>query len=204
MHIPLRRINDCLLAAILCINAYIIAAPFLPKLTYWWQTAHTDTRRQLTAKLQATPKPPGQPPGTPAATHDNRLIAPDMLLDTPILEGSLQATYKTLDKGIWRWPLGSTPDKGGNTVLIGHRFTYTNPRGIFYYMDKLQIGNTVGVSWNNVLYHYKVIRITEVPPTDTSVTQATSDARLTMYTCTPLWNPKNRLVVVATRVEDAP
>lgn len=105
--------------------------------------------------------------------------------------------YKVLDKGIWRYPKGSTPDKGGNTVLIGHRFTYTNPRGVFYYLNKVAIGDEIGVFWNSKEYLYKVTTITVVDPHNTSIEDATSDARLTLFTCTPLWLPKDRLVVVA-------
>ena len=200
MHIPLRRVNNYLLALIIVINAYIIAAPLLPQLHYWWQTKHghlqqdleTKVHKQQTASSSSTPTP--QPAG-------NQLIVPSMLLNTPVLEAPVKDTYAVLDKGIWRWPLGSTPDKGGNTVLIGHRFTYTNPKGIFYYMDKVKVDDEIGLSWNGVSYLYKVQSVTEVPPTQTSVTDPTSDARLTMYTCTPLWNPKNRLVVVASLVQ---
>ncbi|HEY5141305.1 MAG TPA: class E sortase, partial [Methylococcales bacterium] len=127
----------------------------------------------------------------------NSLLVPSMLLDTPVLEGSLNGRYKTLDHGIWRWPLGSTPDKGGNTVLIGHRFTYTNPRGVLYFLDKVQVQDEIGVVWNGTNYTYRVTSIREVPPTETSIQDATSDAQLTIFTCTPLWQPKDRLVVVA-------
>lgn len=120
-----------------------------------------------------------------------------MLLQTRIYEGPVSQTYKILDKGIWRWPLGSTPDKGGNTILIGHRFTYTNPRGIFYNLDKLKVGQEIGVIWNNKKYLYKVTDTKVVPPSATNILNQTSDSRLTLYTCTPTWNPKDRLVVTA-------
>ncbi len=190
MHVPLKRVNDILLALIVIINGYIILAPQLPKLEYWWRSNHTATQKSLRAQVHAPAKetPQNQP---------NTLIVPSMLLKTPILEAPVKDTYKVLDKGIWRWPLGSTPDKGGNTVLVGHRFTYTNPKGIFYYMDKVQVGDEIGIVWSNQQYAYKVTSVREVPPTETSITDQTTDARLTMYTCTPLWNPKNRLVVVA-------
>lgn len=120
-----------------------------------------------------------------------------MVLDTPVLEGPVSQTYSILDKGVWRWPLGSSPDKGGNTILVGHRFTYTTPKGIFYYMDKVKVGDEIGLVWDNKPYTYKVASVSEVPPTDTDILDQTSDARLTMYTCTPLWNPVHRLVVIA-------
>ena len=120
-----------------------------------------------------------------------------MLLDQPVLEGPISKQYSILDKGIWRWPNGSTPDKGGNTVLIGHRFTYTNPQGVFYFLNKVSLGGEIGIFWNNHEYLYRVVSISEVSPTDTAIENDTQDSRLTLFTCTPLWLPKNRLVVVA-------
>ena len=70
-----------------------------------------------------------------------------MLLDQPILEG--RDTYAVLNHGILRWPASSTPDKGGNTVLIGHRFTYSHPQGVFYYLDKVKVGDKLSVAWGN-------------------------------------------------------
>ena len=120
-----------------------------------------------------------------------------MLLNQPILEGSVKDTYSILNHGIWRWPAGSTPDKGSNTILIGHRFTYTQPKGVLYYLNKVKMGDEIGLWWNNKQYVYKVTNISEVPPTQTSIEDPTPDARLTIFTCTPLWLPKDRLVVVA-------
>lgn len=105
--------------------------------------------------------------------------------------------YKILDRGIWRWPDSSTPDGGGNTVLLGHRFTYTNPRGVLYFLNKVQVGETIGINWNNSKCAYKVVHVQTVAPSDTIVTAPTTDPTLTIYTCTPLWHPVNRLVVTA-------
>ena len=120
-----------------------------------------------------------------------------MLLDQPILDGPMRSRYAILNTGIWRWPLASTPDKGGNTVLIGHRFTYTNPRGVFYFLNKIAIGNEIGMFWGNHKYLYKVVTINVVSPTDTNIENNTPSPELTLFTCTPLWLPKDRLVVVA-------
>jgi LPXTG-site transpeptidase (sortase) family protein len=194
-RVKLRQVNNCLLALIILINLYIIAAPLLPKLNYWWQMNHTPRRQQLTQKIQ--PKSNSSSHKTQPTSQPNSLTVPAMLLDTPILEGPVADTYKILDRGIWRLPFSSTPDKGGNTVIVGHRFTYTNPRGIFYALDKVRVGDEIGVVWNNTSYLYKVGSVSTVPPTQVGVEAPTTDARLTLYTCTPLWNPKDRLVVVA-------
>ena len=189
----LSKINDILLALIILVNGYVIAGPFLPSLLFHWED-HSGRRQQLQQKIRDSLASPT--PG-PAVAEPNSVIIPSMLLDQPIYEGTVRNQYPTLDKGIWRWPAGSTPDKGGNTILIGHRFTYTNPRGVFYFLNKVKVGDEIGVTWNNKSYAYKVININEVPPNDTAIENQSSNPELTLFTCTPLWLPKDRLVVVA-------
>ncbi len=189
----LSKINSLLLALIILVNLYVIVAPLVPGLLFTVES-HSGKRQQLVTSIQRK-QPPMITPG--ASAKPNQVVIPSMLLDQPILEGTVANQYKTLNKGIWRWPRGSTPDKGGNTVLIGHRFTYTNPRGVFYFLNKVKIGDVLAVFWNNKEYLYKVQAIQTVPLTDTAIENQTAQPELTLFTCTPLWLPKNRLVVVA-------
>ncbi len=191
--VKLSRINRILLVLIIVIDGYIVLAPLLPMVSFWWRSHDGHRQQQLTSQLH---RPTAQST-TPATTHPNGVIIPSMLLNQPILEGPVSQTYAILNHGIWRWPQGSTPDQGGNTTLIGHRFTYTQPQGVLYYLNKVKIGDEIGVWWSNKLFVYKVRDIREVQPTETSIEAPTTDARLTMFTCTPLWLPHNRLVVVA-------
>jgi LPXTG-site transpeptidase (sortase) family protein len=186
----LKRVNTWLLAAIIAVNAYTILAPLLPQLGYWYDNQGGTGARQLEARATA-------PVISQTKTVPNGIIVPSMLLDQPILEGPTRDMYKILDKGIWHYPSSSTPDKGGNTVLLGHRFTYTNPRGVLYFLNKVTVGDTIGITWNNTKYVYKVTRVDVVQPTDTSVIAPTKTPTLTVYTCTPLWSPHSRLVVTA-------
>jgi sortase A len=189
-EMKLARVNNGLLSLIILINAYIILAPFMPVAAFWWENRGGTRQRELIAKIQQAPEQ--QAVTKPSPPEANQVIIPAMLLDQPILEGPVSATYSILAKGIWRWPRGSTPDKGGNTTLIGHRFTYTNPRGVLYYLNKVTLGDEIGLIWDNDLYTYKVSSITEIPPTDTAIENNTTDARLTIFTCTPVWLPKDR------------
>lgn len=192
-RVKLSKINNVLVALIIIVNGYVIAGPFLPGLLFRWDS-HSGKRQQLQAKVHA---PIAGHPAAPVAAQPNSVIIPSMLLDQPILEGTVRDQYQTLNKGIWRWPDSSTPDKGGNTVLIGHRFTYTNPRGVFYFLNKVRVGDEIGIVWANRAYTYKVAGINEVPPNDTAIENDTLDPELTLFTCTPLWLPKDRLVIVA-------
>lgn len=189
----LHQANNCLLVLIILINGYIVAAPFIPILNFWWNEHFNHTSQQLAENLHTSTTPTsGKPAAKPPQT--NRLIVPSMQLNTQIYEGP---DMRTLNKGIWHRPGTSSPAKGGNTVIAGHRFTWTDPKGIFYYLNKVKKGDEIGVWWQQKRYLYRVTTIKVVPPTEVSVENNTANARLTLYTCTPLWSPHQRLVVVA-------
>lgn len=191
----LSRINNLILIAIVLLNGYVIAAPFLPSLLFKLQD-NGKKQNQLEQLIKPV-KGSVSDQSSNDAVSGNSLIIPALLLNQPILEGSIANQYKTLNQGIWRWPLTSTPDKDGNTVLVGHRFTYTIPKGVFYYLNKLQLGDNIGIFWNKHRYLYQVTKISTVSPNDTSIEQNTSNPELTLFTCTPLLLPKDRLVIVA-------
>lgn len=189
--VTLPRVNNVLLAAIIAVNVYLIALPFVPAILFKAGQHGTHSTKALTQKIAqslATPK------AKPSAPQQNELIIPAMQYDEPIIEGK---TITALRYGPWHIPTGSSPDKGGNTIIAGHRFTYTNPRGTFYYLNKVQVGDEIAVIWNGKTYKYDVTQTEVVPPTDLAVENQTTSPTLTLFTCTPLWLPKDRLVVVA-------
>jgi sortase A len=171
---------------------YIIVLPVLPVVTFWWQRNHTDTAHRLATAIHAPVQADTVPrPNIPAG---DRLVIPGMLLNEPVYQGR---DMSTLNRGLWLRPQGSTPDKQKNTVIVGHRFTYTNPRGAFYSLDKVKIGDEIALYWHDVRYRYTVQNIAVVPANATEIEAPTDTARLTLYTCTPVWNPRDRLVVTA-------
>lgn len=188
----LRHVNTGLLVAIVLINGYIIAAPLAPAISFWWSEHTNHTSQKLSTQLH-TPRTHHSGATTPVPAG-HRLVIPSMQLDAEVFDGT---SIYTLNKGLWHRPNSSTPDAGGNTVIAGHRFTYTNPHGILYYLDKVKVGDELGLYWNNVRYLYKVSEVKVVEPTAVQIEDNTPDARLTIYTCTPLWSPHDRLVVVA-------
>lgn len=190
MSSPLSKANNILLTLIILVNAYILVAPFLPEIIFWVKTQDHKESTKLQKQIHAS---------SPEKHQPNQVTIPSMLLDQPLHEGS--NTYAELEKGVWRWPASSTPDKGGNTVLIGHRFTYTTSQGVFYLLDKVKVGDEIGLRWNNKKYIYKVKDTRVVPATRTSILDQTAAPTLTLYTCTPLWWPKDRLVVTAALIQ---
>lgn len=188
-HLTLKRFNDGLSLVILLLAVYIFFLPFIPQLAWWAQHSLPIVSKPVATAVAVHKLPTPQ---------DDRLVIPAMDLNVSIIEGQTEAA---LNKGgVWRRPNASTPDKGGNTVLAGHRFSYSAPRGPFYFLDKVKPGDQIIVYWHGKAYIYAAKTSAEVPPSDGAVEAPTADDRLTLYTCTPLWSLKDRLVVVAERV----
>jgi LPXTG-site transpeptidase (sortase) family protein len=186
--VKLARVNTFLLVAILLINGYIVILPVIPKVTFRLQEHNTQHIKQLEQSVSSPIA------ANTARPTENRLVAPSMVFDQQIFEGSSMATLR---KGLWHRPSTSTPDKGSNTVIVGHRLTYSNPRGTLYSLDKVHTGDDIAVWWKGKRYHYTVTETKVVTPDQTSVEAPTEKPQLTIYTCTPLWLPKDRLVVIA-------
>jgi LPXTG-site transpeptidase (sortase) family protein len=194
--VKLARVNTGLLIVIILINGYIVALPVLPGVFYWWQTRDGKQTASLQRRVHALADKKNETVPRPT---ENRLMIPGMALDQQVFEGK---TAQTLNKGLWHRPHTSTPDKGGNTVFVGHRLTYTNPRGTLYHLDKVHTGDEVGVWWKNKMYTYTITEIKVVRATEVIIEDQTDEPQLTIYTCTPLWLPKDRLVVIAKPSEE--
>ncbi len=192
-HKKLRIFNNFLTVAVVLVGLYLIVTPFLPQLLFWLQSKNNDNSVPYQSVLNEEEDNDDKP-----IAKDNRLVIPQMSLDGAVHEGRYASTLK---KGIWRRPKTSTPDKGGNTVLVAHRFTYRSP-SVFYHLDKLKQGDEFSLFWNEQEYTYRVREIKVVEPTAIQVEDNTDEPILTLYTCTPMWTAKQRLVVVADLIKD--
>ena len=205
------------------IIVYLIALPIYPavkyKLTYQNKTSHIDWQdfeavKQKTEEIIknslpiAEDKPiqeekTGQSAKLPQAKYDvspNRVIIAKIGVNAPIVD-SADGDYG-LSRGAWRLPKCSTPDKGGNTVITGHRFKYLPPSNLtFYLFHKLEKGDIVLVIWQKKNYYYKIKEIKTIEPTDLSILEPTEKPTLTLFTCDPIYSQKNRLVVVGELIE---
>jgi sortase A len=182
----LRTINNVLTVVVVAFALYIIAMPFLPAFSWWARHEAPVISKPATVSLATTPK-------------DNTLVIPNLGLQEVINEG---AGIHTLHFGVWHLPDTSSPDKGGNMVMAGHRYTYSGS-GVFYHLDLVKTGDPIVLYWQHKRYNYTVSKTEVVPPTEVSVQAPSSDAHLTIYTCTPMWTFKNRLVVIAVPVPEA-
>lgn len=160
-----------------------------PTLPYATKLASTSTGTAAIATLSQLPVIGNKP--TPA---ENRVVIPSIGVDMEIFEGPNE---KTLDKGgIWRIPNTSTPDKGGNTVVSGHRWRYLPPsNSTLYLLDKVKDGEPVIVYWQGKEYDYRISGREVVDPTRVEILENTPEPRLTIFTCTPLYSTKQRLVL---------
>ena len=143
------------------------------------------------------------PTSRPDPNHVNvsdRLVIPGIKVDMPIFEST---NAGILLKGGWVFPNTSTPDKGRNTVIFGHRFRYLPPiTNTFYSLDKVEVEDTFTIAWKGVIYSYKITEKKIIEPTDFSVLNQNSESKITLITCAPLFSTKQRLVVIGTLVKN--
>lgn len=183
----LRRVNDVLTIVVICLSLYVVVLPFWPSITYLF--ADKSVPFQVSSLAGAETETKQRPDG-------DRLLIPSIGMDEVIYQGG----QGELNKGAWLRPKTSTPDKGSNSVIVGHRFTYTDDNAVFYHLDKVALGDVIAVYWGGKEFNYRVREVKVVPATAIEIESPTDDAQLTLYTCTPLWSAKDRLVVIADEI----
>lgn len=197
----IRLANNVLFLGTLFLALYIIIYPLAPEISYRLQPIlkkvglsygnETDILQVLATKHKASE---GARENLGPYPKDNVLVIPQIGVGGVVYDGK---TSVTLNKGIWHRPKSSTPDKGGNTVLVAHRFLYTTGPNTFYHLDKLKVGDRFDLFWESKKYTYEVFDISSVKPTALEIENQTSEPILTLWTCTPIFSAKERLVVKA-------
>lgn len=177
----IKRINYTLLGIILLSNGYVLFGFFRPAI-------EPSIKRIVAPVHTATP--------AQALSEPDSLIIPKIQVRTPVRTGD---SADALKNAAWLRPASVEPDKGGNTILAGHRFSY-QVASVFYNLDKLQLGDTVQLIWKNKLYTYHVTEVYEVSPDAIEIEGQNFGERLTLYTCTPLWSTARRLVIIGERI----
>lgn len=188
----LRLINLLLVGLIVLINGYVLVSPLLPQFDLWRRQHHVQAVAGLPYKTNLDKTSP-KADIRAQVPIDNRIVIPKLALNDHIYIG---ANPNLVNKGVWARPNASTPPNGSNTVLVAHRFSY-NGSATFYSLNKVGIGDKIVVYWQGQEYDYTVFKTSVADATDLAVENPSPTAQLTLYTCTPLWNPIDRLVVVA-------
>jgi LPXTG-site transpeptidase (sortase) family protein len=198
LFVIFKKINSVLFILIIMICFYIICAPYAPELSYMFNNKLRDRESFDITLVRLIKK---QNEDKQATSVKSSLYIPSIGLETEIKE---LASIEDLHDSSWRRPLSSTPDKGGNTVVIAHR--YTRKVGVegpntFYHLPKVKIGDNIFVYYSGELYTYKVYSTEVIDPENTEIENETSESILTLYTCTPLWSAAYRFVVRAKLIE---
>jgi sortase A len=193
----LKRFNDILTIVVVLLGLYIALWPLYPNLELAVKRWFDDSdgyvyRSQLATAAAINDNVLAEPP------EGKRLVIPSIQLDEPIVIGSDPMLVHT---GAWKRPSTSIPPAGGNTVITGHRFTYSDP-SIFYHLDKIDIGDHIGVWWDKTEYDYEVLNIMVVDPSRIDIEGKSDEPILTLYTCTPIWTATNRLVIQARLISE--
>jgi sortase A len=190
----LKRTNGFLTFVVILLGLYIIITPLLPQVEYWIRDKSPDAIAPYGGELA---KLEGADTSIPPP-EENRLVIPVIGINEPILEASNINVIK--DGGTWRRPNTSNPLENNNTVIIGHRF-YGNNVSTFYNLDKLKVGDVMAIYWEGIEFLYAVEETKVVDPSAIEIEAPTTEKQLTLYTCTPLWSAKNRLVIIAKPVD---
>jgi sortase A len=145
--------------------------------------------------------------GTPAADSSDAVESNPALpteIRIPRIKLDTRVREVTVRFDTWEWEVAdfmaghhtgtANPGDTGNVVIAGHR----DIRGsVFMNLDKLKKGDDIFVYSGRGIFHY-IVRTTKiVKPTAIEVMAPTSDARLTLITCTPVKIASHRLIVIA-------
>jgi len=152
--------------------------------------------------------PGGALPTTPPI---GRLVIAKLKVDVPIVEvGVVDGQWDVSQLFTWAGYLVGTGRLGepGNVGLAGHVSLKDGRDGAFRWLERLQAGDEVQVYAAGRRYTYQVTTTRVVPPTEVSVLDYTSDAVLTLITCTN-WSVlrgeyTERFVVQARLVDTTP
>ncbi len=106
----------------------------------------------------------------------------------------LGITDDVFNRGVGQWPGSAKPGARGNLVLGGHR---TSANREFADIDRLRGGDIISISIGARNYKYIVTGHMIVKPTSVWITEQTSAATLTLFSCHPKGKVTSRYVVRA-------
>ncbi len=186
-YVTHRRVNNSLAAIVIALSLYALLLPLIPSLQHWVEQRNPANQLRIENQISGDI--------TAGTNLGNRLLIPAILVDEPIVTGDSLSVIN--DGGVWLRPMSAAPEEQGNIILAGHRFTYQQPFGALYHLDKLEIGNEVGIRWNGKVHKFIVEDIKTVTANSTGIEKPSDEKQLTIYTCTPLLTAEHRLVITA-------
>lgn len=124
------------------------------------------------------------------------LSIPSIDVYTIIEEGT---DKETLKYSVGHFVGTAMPGERGNCAITGHRsYSYGE---YFNRLDELKEEEIIIIKRGQQEFYYRVNEIFIVEPTEVSVLENTTEATLTLITCTPVRIGTNRLIIKATLEE---
>lgn len=132
------------------------------------------------------------------------VIIPKIGLTTPIVfpeSKDMDVLKKALNLGVAHYPDSALPGENGNVFIFGHSsnkpFEKNPARTAFTKLSQLENGDEVFIQSGKIKYVYRVFLREIVDPEETRVYLNSDKPKLTLSTCWPVGDPKNRIVVEA-------
>ena len=129
----------------------------------------------------------------PDSLRAARTSPPSLLIPRLHLKSWIFASSR-LDKGPAWWPITGRPGGGDTIAVAGHRTTHSRP---FYFLERLQRGDRVLVTYLGRTHAYRVAWSRVISATNLHIADAVGHERLLLTACTPRGSAQFRLVVEA-------
>lgn len=118
-----------------------------------------------------------------AKLEKNSISISKIKLNTQVLQ---MTDIRALRNQTWILPWTSTPDKGGNTVIVGHTYNLVKgkySKNVFWDLETLEKGDTIDLTWKGKKYTYIITEKGTAKPEDWQLENQTEKAMLTIYGC---------------------
>lgn len=131
-----------------------------------------------------SPSIPGPKPATIAQPPDTPVDGISFEMRIPVLGYSAMVqqgvSLNILARGPGHYPTTAWPGQPGNVGVAAHNVYWLS-------LNRLKAGDRIEIQTQHGLYTYEITGSKVTDPNDRTVLAATSDDRLTLTTCYPLW-----------------
>lgn len=142
---------------------------------------------------------------TPTLTIPKINVTAPIIFSPSIDENAIQ---KSLESGVVHYGNTAKPGQAGNSVIFGHSSNDWDKPGnykfIFVLLEKLAVGDTFSVDYNNTRYDYQIYERKIILATDVNVLQPTATPTSTLITCWPTGTSQKRLIVRGKQISPVP